>query len=917
MASFPTFIRQSEQSPRSLDNAFPPFKVEHRYKGVYERAGFDVNRGGNSKSSDNIKTQHYMNNNQSRVTNNSNYNYTHGNDSKVANNANYGYTHNNDSRTTNNYNYTHNNESKTTNSSSGFYDASSQSFKYNRYEVNNRSNESNNTIKSKTNHSIPRSISSKSSNNSQYNRSNENIQNNSHYNNNQYNRSNENIQNNSHYNNNQYNRSNENIQNNSHYNNNQYNRSNENIQNNSHYNNNQYNNSNENVENNTQFSSSSQSSKKSSLNSNFTNRFNDSKSNSSVTSIFQNTTEDKSITYSENNHENKQRNIKNLTLNLNEEENYNDQLNSSNSSTSRERFDPRRIKRTNNSIRNIIPDSKPCNYHQPQSPKIQYEQMMSNQNQQQIPLPFSDNQVPYSPGYPPRSQNRPQPNLNPYSLLRDNGDKLGNALDEFKNDFKSSKSPPTPATPPDLPNMSPSQIELSKFENNKDSRFSYGNNSNNNVSDQFKQFKNIQVAKDENLNSDYQKFLNIDNDDKKRTSQVSMVSSVLSKDSSSNDEEDEKIEQELERQLESLKISGSEINIDKSSISSNSTNQRDVNKNSISSKSSNDAPVSQNKNCISSVSSNNNPPIPQFTIQDMDKENRISGESNFDEVSIGSIESIKPLSFSQSNVSPTKRIIEEPIEEEPIEEEEEEEEEKEDLNEDEIKPLRTRSIDSIKQKPLQEQYKQLSPPQFQSESVEEEFKPLSPKTHSIEQELQNMNFQIEQTTESPSNFLNQNETFPSGTGPCRSCNQYIDLSVKGKNKAIFSKTGELSGQWHRKCFNCNYQNCDIIFNKNVQVYAFNDKPYCFTHYHILNDSICQSCNIGIEGSCIENDNLQKWHLDCLKCNQCNQRIKNDYYLINDLVYCEFDAKNVMNNKNKISINDKIEKRRTRVYNVNI
>ena len=42
MMSFPNFIREAEQTTRPLDHAFPPLKVEHKYKSVYERAGFDV-----------------------------------------------------------------------------------------------------------------------------------------------------------------------------------------------------------------------------------------------------------------------------------------------------------------------------------------------------------------------------------------------------------------------------------------------------------------------------------------------------------------------------------------------------------------------------------------------------------------------------------------------------------------------------------------------------------------------------------------------------------------------------------------------------------------------------------------------------------------------------------------------------------
>ena len=73
-----------------------------------------------------------------------------------------------------------------------------------------------------------------------------------------------------------------------------------------------------------------------------------------------------------------------------------------------------------------------------------------------------------------------------------------------------------------------------------------------------------------------------------------------------------------------------------------------------------------------------------------------------------------------------------------------------------------------------------------------------------------MNFQISQTTESPTTLINQTfesttiatkDPLPSGTGPCRSCHESISPDAKGQLRAIYSKTGELSGQWHRNVSN--------------------------------------------------------------------------------------------------------------------
>ncbi|KAH3675085.1 hypothetical protein WICMUC_002917 [Wickerhamomyces mucosus] len=154
--------------------------------------------------------------------------------------------------------------------------------------------------------------------------------------------------------------------------------------------------------------------------------------------------------------------------------------------------------------------------------------------------------------------------------------------------------------------------------------------------------------------------------------------------------------------------------------------------------------------------------------------------------------------------------------------------------------------------------------------------------------------------------LNQNQSivFPPGQGPCRNCN----LSIL--TKPIYSKSGELSGQWHKECFKCT--TCSQNFNKNISCFVLNDLPYCEIHYHITNNSLCKVCGHGIIGECLENDFGDRYHINCLKCIQCQQLIKGDSYLsINENIYCEpcaikFTSINDGENNN-------IERRKTRLY----
>lgn len=155
---------------------------------------------------------------------------------------------------------------------------------------------------------------------------------------------------------------------------------------------------------------------------------------------------------------------------------------------------------------------------------------------------------------------------------------------------------------------------------------------------------------------------------------------------------------------------------------------------------------------------------------------------------------------------------------------------------------------------------------------------------------------------------------PPGYGPCRGCANEVDKHARGPQKAIYSKTGELSGQWHRECFTCSYSGCNVGFSKHVACYALLDNAFCNFHYHMLNGTLCETCHMGIEGECIENELKQKWHISCLKCLKCNNTINTDYYLINNEIMCEADAAKVIRSleQSGMTSNDKIEKRRTRM-----
>lgn len=647
---------------------------------------------------------------------------------------------------------------------------------------------------------------------------------------------------------------------------------------------------------------------------------------------------------------------------------------------------------------------------------------------------------------------QPQPEFNPGAAPQT---RLSCMFQDFKKDVEDHKShepkAKVSASPiPQLPQTSPTQLGLARFQPPVDSII-YNN-------DRLTSYDEIEPTAGQNnhLNTDFHRYSNGELDRNIRNSQLSTISSIISKGSVEEDEDDE-IERELAKQLESLKTNGpardtitaASFGVRKDPGAEQEMNrdvdremERKMDREHIQMdrevtdtvrEAFNRAPVGRDlgdslsmgpTSRTDSVSTtafefaphsgyNPSSAIPQITITGNDS----------DAASQSSVESIKPLSVQPQD---------------------------DDNEEDDIPDrgvmfddnVQTFSIPQYVEQPYYDSSSEPSPvnepttpldynvgefnpaygmeeyPKSSGYGVEEYpsssgydaeeihasayIKPLSPKNHSVEEELNNLNFKIHDsgsvlnedsfepieplkpksnpnprgftpfptsedfnyrdsastvhpsahtsahnsTHNSTQNFAAQNNfvadssgvpprskpcsahlstsRFPPGEGPCRGCNLDVAPYAKGPKKAIYSKTGELSGQWHRECFECAYPECDIHFTKSVQCYAFDDNAYCHHHYHELNNTICVKCKQGIEGECIENEIKQKWHLNCLVCEKCSHPINNDYFLINNHIFCENDAQRIINGQESyndrdgkvkhggLSTSDRIEKRRTRL-----
>lgn len=435
--------------------------------------------------------------------------------------------------------------------------------------------------------------------------------------------------------------------------------------------------------------------------------------------------------------------------------------------------------------------------------------------------------------------------------------------------------------------------------------------------------------------NDYKTFLQTSaagGDNQKRKSNFSTISSIISKD---NDAEE--IDPELQRELDMLK-SGEQKPVKRASQEKPA--------------SSDDSFVTAHSDVPERAARQAAHPVPLFNIQDVssateeeerstDKEDATEdgdttpkfhqGSGYFDKLDSHPAENVQqspseetePLSFNRSMASDTHA------------------------------PENSNIISKAPETPYSEACR--FEDNLLSEGTPETIKPLSPKTHKVEEELKNMNFhnprleKLSQAQPSASQHHHHDDDAillrnrpptefnpfpksvigdgypkfrdsdlplrnPPGHGRCRKCDEEVHCDAKGPQKAVFSKTGELSGQWHRGCFSCAYDGCSVKFNKHVACYVLLDNAFCHHHYHLLNGTMCLSCNQGIEGECIENELKQKWHLNCLQCSRCSNNINKDYYLINGDIVCEKDAGTMIEKMRDQGMLDtsKIEKRRTRM-----
>ncbi|KMU75757.1 hypothetical protein CISG_05154 [Coccidioides immitis RMSCC 3703] len=105
---------------------------------------------------------------------------------------------------------------------------------------------------------------------------------------------------------------------------------------------------------------------------------------------------------------------------------------------------------------------------------------------------------------------------------------------------------------------------------------------------------------------------------------------------------------------------------------------------------------------------------------------------------------------------------------------------------------------------------------------------------------------------------------------CRGCGEII------VGKSVSSADGRLTGRWHKACFVC--YTCHSPF-QTADFYVLNNNPFCAQHYHELNGSLCASCGQGIEGPCLQTEEIVRDEKsgterrqisipDCFRCKMC-------------------------------------------------
>ncbi|CAO0798787.1 unnamed protein product [Mucor circinelloides] len=143
---------------------------------------------------------------------------------------------------------------------------------------------------------------------------------------------------------------------------------------------------------------------------------------------------------------------------------------------------------------------------------------------------------------------------------------------------------------------------------------------------------------------------------------------------------------------------------------------------------------------------------------------------------------------------------------------------------------------------------------------------------------------------------------------CQACNKTVE------KEAISATDGKLQGKWHIECFHC--QMCHAPFPDNT-FYVFENQPYCRTHYHYLNNSLCTRCHQGIENLCAHTAEGWRFHPKCFTCEVCQERLSDTYYVFESRIYCETHIKRQLykNHNNEQHHPPALDRRQTQIYDL--
>ena len=116
---------------------------------------------------------------------------------------------------------------------------------------------------------------------------------------------------------------------------------------------------------------------------------------------------------------------------------------------------------------------------------------------------------------------------------------------------------------------------------------------------------------------------------------------------------------------------------------------------------------------------------------------------------------------------------------------------------------------------------------------------------------------------------------------------YYDLFAQRCARCVLPIMAEsisaLSKNWHPSCFTC--KACSCAF-PDGQFYEVDGQPFCKTHFHTVQGTLCYACRIPVTGrTIVALDN--KWHPECFKCTYCSNILHEGSFLIDKgKPYCQ-------------------------------